>query len=76
MSLPNEEILEMTDMDLEKYLATTSYGSMGRNFAFEEYTRRKLSSIAKPHWSTVPSFWLLVVSVIVSIVAVVISVIK
>jgi hypothetical protein len=74
MSLPDEKILKMSDMDREKYLATAPYGTMGRNFAFEEYTRRKLSSIAKSHWSTVPSFWLLVVSVIISIVAVVISV--
>ena len=49
MSLPDEKILKMSDMDLEEYLATAPYGTMGRNFAFEEYTRRKLSSIAKSH---------------------------
>lgn len=74
MSLPTEDILKMSDAELEKYLASAAFGTMGRSLAFEEYTRRKLSSISRPHWSTVPSFWLLVVSVIISILAVVISV--
>ena len=74
MSLPTEDIPEMSDAELEKYLASAAFGTMGRNLASEEYTRRKLSSISKLHWSTVPSFWLLVVSVVISIVAVVISV--
>jgi hypothetical protein len=73
MSLPAEDILKMSDAELEKYLDSAAYGTMGRQLAFEEYARRKLSSISKPHWSTVPSFWLLVVSVIASIIAVIIS---
>lgn len=64
----------MSDAELEKYLASAAFGTMGRNLAFEEYTRRKLASISRPHWSTVPSFWLLVVSVIISILAVLVSV--
>ena len=63
----------MSDTELEKFLASVAYGTMGRDLALQEYTRRKLSSISKPHWSTVPSFWLLVVSVVISIVAVILS---
>ena len=35
---------------------------------------RSVEKAGKPHWSTVPSFWLLVTSLILSVVAIVVSV--
>jgi|WetSurMetagenome_2_1015567.scaffolds.fasta_scaffold1197826_1 hypothetical protein len=40
-----------------------------------ELLRRNLERTSKPHWSTVPSFWLLVISVVLSFAAIVIAVI-
>ena len=39
-----------------------------------ELQARSIAKAGKPHWSTVPSFWLLVTSVILSVVAIVVSV--
>jgi hypothetical protein len=40
-----------------------------------ELLRRNLERTSKPHWSTVPSFWLLVISVVFSFIAIVIALI-
>jgi hypothetical protein len=39
-----------------------------------ELQARNIEKASKPHWSTVPSFWLLVTSLVLSIIAIVISV--
>jgi len=38
-----------------------------------ELQARNIERAGKPHWSTVPSFWLLVISVFLSIVAIVVA---
>lgn len=39
-----------------------------------ELQARNIERAGKPHWSTVPSFWLLVTSVVLSLVAIVVAV--
>jgi len=39
-----------------------------------ELQARAIDRAGKPHWSTVPSFWLLVTSVVLSLVAIVVAV--
>src|SRR3990170_3769489 len=69
MSLPTEDILKMSDAELEKYLDSAAFGTMGRNHAFEELTRRRLRSISKPHWTLTPAFWVIVATMIFASIA-------
>ena len=64
-----EDIPNLSTKELEEYLATTEYDQRGRLFALEEYNRRKLNQISKPHWSVIPGFFLLVLSVVLSSLA-------
>ncbi|EHZ2782530.1 hypothetical protein AB1Z10_001858 [Vibrio parahaemolyticus] len=64
----------MTLSELENYLLTANHASQGRKMALEEYNRKKLDLISKPHWSVIPSFVLLVMSLIVSCTALFISI--
>jgi hypothetical protein len=41
-----------------------------------ELQARAIQRASKPHWSTVPSFWLLVTSVVFSLVAIVVAVLS
>ncbi len=64
-----EEISEMSDGDLEKYLDSAAFGNMGRHLALEELTRRRLRSISKPHWTLRFTFWVIVATMILSAIA-------
>lgn len=64
-----EEISEMSDGDLEKYLDSSAFGSMNRHLALEELTRRRLRSISKPHWTLTPAFWVIVATMIFAAIA-------
>lgn len=63
------EIPHMTLVELEEYLLAANHDSQGRKMALEEYNRKKLRQIAKPHWSIIPSFILLIISVVLSLIA-------
>ncbi|EGR1699968.1 hypothetical protein D6A01_24365 [Vibrio parahaemolyticus] len=69
-----DDIPKMTLSQLEDYLISASHDSQGRRLAMEEYNRKKLDLISKPHWSVIPSFLLLVISVFISLLALFLSI--
>jgi hypothetical protein len=67
--LSHRDIRKLSDDDLDDYLDVADYSSSGRNFAVEEFNRRKLRSIAQPHWSLTPIFWVAVATLIFAAIA-------
>jgi hypothetical protein len=66
-----KDIPKLSTKELEEYLdaETTEYDHRGRAYALEEYNRRKLKEAAKTHWSTTPTFALVIISVVVAVLA-------
>jgi len=65
-----EEIPKLSTKELEEYLdaETTEYDHRGRQYALEEYNRRKLKIMSERHWSITPTFFLVLISVILALV--------
>jgi hypothetical protein len=61
----HDEIRAMSTTELERFLNTAGYGSMDRNLAMEELTRRRL----RPHWTRLWTFVAAVVTVILAAIA-------
>jgi hypothetical protein len=50
------DIHKLSDEELEQLLNEGELEQRGHQLAFEEYSRRKLSAISKPHWTLTPGF--------------------
>jgi hypothetical protein len=59
-----EELARMSESALEDFLNTGEHGTRERQFALEELQRRRLGSIAKPHWTLTPMFWIALVGAV------------
>lgn len=63
------EIKSMSEEDLEKYLDTAEYDTIGRDLAMQELMRRRLRLISKPHWTLTPGFWVILLAMIFAAIA-------
>jgi hypothetical protein len=50
------DIPKLSDKELERYLEAGEFHQVGHQFALQEYNRRKLAAISKPHWTLTPTF--------------------
>lgn len=71
-----KDIPLLSDAELEEYLAKAEYGWQGRNYAMEEYTRRQLAKISKPHWSVAPNFWFSLIAAVAAVTALAVQVVE
>jgi hypothetical protein len=64
-----QDIIKMSDAELEEYLNIVPAGHLLRPVAYEELSRRRLRSIAAGHWTTTPAFWVTVGALIFAMIA-------
>ena len=58
-----------SDVDLDDYINGVSASNNFWIYATQERQRRQLQKLAKPHWSIIWTFWLVVLALIISILA-------
>jgi hypothetical protein len=63
-------------VELEEFLHSVSVHQSEYQYACTELESRLAHAAMKPHWSVVPTFWLVVVSVLLGAVAVVLAVLR
>lgn len=68
--MDTQQIVKMSDAELEAYLDTVPEGTIWRQLAHDELSRRRQRWMAKEHWTTTPAFWISVVALILALIAV------
>jgi len=80
LSLTIEQIKSMSDDELLKTLSGEALGEYAISIPLQmlinaELQSRILIRTSKPHWSVIPSFWLLVTAVSITMLALIVSII-
>jgi hypothetical protein len=65
---------EASDADIDDYIHGVSAAGHFWTYAIAERQRRQMEKLSKPHWTTVPNFWLTLIAALAAVIGLMVAV--